>query len=159
MPTASEEKKRPIPKSNGRLRKPACTRCVKTGRACEEQAGFAKACVHCATIKMRCDDAEEIASDDEVEVPKRRVRVMDPQEAASQKRPVDAEPAASQVPSKRPAPASSQRPSKKPAPAPATKHEEVGKIRRPKDETFRDLKTQAGKTFVPFPNIYSYIRL
>lgn len=40
----------------GRVRDAPCRRCIKAGRECLERAGKGiRACVFCATIKMRCD--------------------------------------------------------------------------------------------------------
>ena len=72
-PATQREKKRASPKPNGSIRDPPCTRCAKSGRTCQEQAGTAKACIFCARIKMKC-----FGEDDEPEKKKVKVRVIDP---------------------------------------------------------------------------------
>ncbi|KAF8799824.1 hypothetical protein BYT27DRAFT_7263433 [Phlegmacium glaucopus] len=121
-PASQGEKKRPAPKTNGRLRTPACRRCVKSKRTCLEQAGFATACVFCATIKMRCDPASEEEEDCE----QGTARVIQPapsrtaapsKKQSSSKKPAPAKPATSNKPPPRQKPA----PAKKVVPAPKSR--------------------------------------
>lgn len=62
-PTVTDtEGRRRNPMPTGRLRDPPCERCVRGGKECLEQGGKAlagrsrRACVHCAKIKMWCDN-------------------------------------------------------------------------------------------------------
>jgi hypothetical protein len=87
-------KKRASPKSNGNLRTPGCKRCVKTRRNCYDQKGFAKACVACAKIKMKCESLSEDEESEDDPAPKKKPAVGG---------------------SKRPAPTSKPAPKKKPA--------------------------------------------
>ena len=125
LPATQNDKKRQSPKSSGQKRNPGCKRCVRIGKECYNQVGFASACVTCAKVKMRCEvlDAEEKGKE---------VRIVEPPPpttpAPSMSDIPATTPAPSQsvVPAKRSAPESNPRPSKKrskkktaPAPAPA----------------------------------------
>ena len=63
LPAVTDTKGRrrnPVP--TGRLQDPPCQRCVRGGKGCLKQAGKAlpgrsrRACIHCAKIKMCCDN-------------------------------------------------------------------------------------------------------
>jgi hypothetical protein len=58
-PGPMQEKKRPDPQTNGRLRNPACKRCLRLQRTCYEQARGGSACVCCAKSKMKCEGPED----------------------------------------------------------------------------------------------------
>ena len=56
------EARRRNPVLTGQLQDPPYQRCIRGGKECLEQAGKTlpgrsrRACIHCAKIKMRCDD-------------------------------------------------------------------------------------------------------
>jgi hypothetical protein len=162
-------KRRPSPKPSGKVRNPACARCIKGGRTCQEQAGLSTACMRCARIKMKCHPV----TDGEPEKIKVKVPVLNPvstskppglsKEPASSKQPGPSKEPASKnrrapVKSKRepaakkqPAPAKSDplpAPKKRPAPAVsqpvATTPVNIqtmipGTIRQPLERTFEEL--------------------
>jgi hypothetical protein len=51
--------KRKPPQPTEEVRKPPCQRCVKKKLTCYLQAGVGKACLHCAQMKLRCQEAKE----------------------------------------------------------------------------------------------------
>ena len=61
LPATQNDKKQQSPKSSGQKHNPGCKRCVRIGKECYNQVGFASACVTCTKVKMRCEvlDAEE----------------------------------------------------------------------------------------------------
>jgi hypothetical protein len=147
--------KRPVPESNGQRRKPACKRCVKGGRTCYAQKGFATACVGCAKIKMRCEPVSED------EGGKRKV-----DEPAPARKPAFRQPAPGG--SRPPAPGGSKQPAREVNPASGLKKRKVtkklppvvissdGETSPPRKRTFAELEKSDGKFHRYFTDIFNY---
>ena len=140
-PPSQIEKRRPAPQRSGQFRTPACKRCAKGRRKCEEQAGVGSACVLCASQKMRCDpQSDEEFLDDEEWVPakapiqtKKRTPQAPAQEIEEEEdwdpAPAPTHPRKRPAPApvtqtKRPAPRVKVAPSQNPVPARRVPHEE-----------------------------------
>jgi hypothetical protein len=122
LPNVSQgDRKRTSPKPSGRLHKPPCVRCVKSGRKCEVQTGVGKACVFCARVKMKCIPVSEDSVPGQTAS---KVRVID-----GPKMPAQA-PAQAQAPTKAPETSKPAR-TKAPAPAPAPVQETVPTLSEP----------------------------
>lgn len=128
-PASEVDKKRVPPQGSGRFRKPACKRCGSK-KKCEDQIGYASACVNCAKLKMRCEPQSEEASggeDDSATAPTnvtKKIPALPPRPALPSKPapPTNTSPGKikkcpAPLPPRRPAQATSQQ--KAPARAPA----------------------------------------